>query len=72
MTGEWTDLASSASDEDLRERILTGARETRLQRDRDPGTHQLRVLATVAFDAARAADDPRHFEVLLYSRVYRR
>ena len=40
--------------------------------DHDPQTHQLRVLASVPFDAARAADDPRHFEVLLQSRVYRR
>jgi SAM-dependent methyltransferase len=40
--------------------------------DHDPGTHQLRVLAAVPFDEARSADDPRHFEVLLHSRVYRR
>jgi len=40
--------------------------------DHDPDTHQLRVLASVPFDAARAPDDPRHFEVLLHSRVYRR
>jgi SAM-dependent methyltransferase len=40
--------------------------------DHDPGTHQLRVLATVPFDEARSSDDPRHFEVLLHSRVYRR
>lgn len=40
--------------------------------DHDPATHQLRVLGTVPFDAARSADDPRHFEVLLHSRVYRR
>lgn len=40
--------------------------------DHDPRTHQLRVLAEVPFDAARSADDPRHFEVLLHSRVYRR
>ena len=40
--------------------------------DHDPETHQLRVLGTVPFDEARAADDPRHFEVLLHSRTYRR
>lgn len=40
--------------------------------DHDPGTHQLRVLAAVPFEEARAPDDPRHFEVLLHSRVYRR
>lgn len=40
--------------------------------DHDPATHQLRVLGAVPFDAARSADDPRHFEVLLHSRVYRR
>jgi len=40
--------------------------------DHDPRTHQLRVLTDVPFDAARSADDPRHFEVLLHSRVYRR
>lgn len=40
--------------------------------DHDPHTHQLRVLATVPFDEARSPDDPRHFEVLLHSRVYRR
>ena len=40
--------------------------------DHDPATHQLRLLGTVPFDEARAAADPRHFEVLLYSRVYRR
>jgi hypothetical protein len=40
--------------------------------DHDPRTHQLRVLAVVPFDAARSAVDPRHFEVLLQSRVYRR
>jgi hypothetical protein len=38
--------------------------------DHDPHTHQLRVLETVPFDTARAADDPRHFEVLLHSRVF--
>jgi SAM-dependent methyltransferase len=40
--------------------------------DHDPATHQLRVLATVAFDAARSSDDDRHFEVVLHSRVHRR
>lgn len=40
--------------------------------DHDPVTHQLRVLGTVPFDAALGADDPRHFEVLLHSRLYRR
>jgi SAM-dependent methyltransferase len=40
--------------------------------DHDPETHQLRVLGAVPFDAARESDDPRHFEVLLHSRVYRR
>jgi SAM-dependent methyltransferase len=39
--------------------------------DHDPGTHQLRVLETVPFDSALAADDPRHFEVLLHSRAFR-
>jgi SAM-dependent methyltransferase len=38
--------------------------------DHDPATHQLRVLGTVPFDEARSADDPRHFEVLLHSRVW--
>ena len=40
--------------------------------DHDPATHQLRVLGTVPLDEARRADDPRHFEVLLHSRVHRR
>ena len=40
--------------------------------DHDPETHQLRVLGAAPFDAARESDDPRHFEVLLHSRVYRR
>jgi SAM-dependent methyltransferase len=40
--------------------------------DHDPETHQLRVLGTVPFDSALAADDPRHFEVLLRSRVVKR
>jgi len=40
--------------------------------DHDSETHQLRVLGTVPFDTALAADDPRHFEVLLHSRVFRR
>jgi SAM-dependent methyltransferase len=40
--------------------------------DHDPDTHQLRVLGSVPFDEARSADDPRHFEVLLHSRVFRR
>lgn len=40
--------------------------------DHDPHTHQLRVLAAMPFDEARSADDPRHFEVLLHSRIYRR
>ena len=40
--------------------------------DHDPRTHRLRVLASLPFDDARSADDPRHFEVLLHSRVYRR
>jgi SAM-dependent methyltransferase len=39
--------------------------------DHDPATHQLRVLGTVPFDDARSAADPRHFEVLLHSRVWR-
>jgi hypothetical protein len=39
--------------------------------DHDPVSHQLRVLGSVPFDAARSADDPRHFEVVLRSRVYR-
>ena len=39
--------------------------------DHDPKSHQLRVLESVPFDAARSADDPRHFEVVLRSRVYR-
>ena len=38
--------------------------------DHDPATHQLRVLGTVPFDDARSAGDPRHFEVLLHSRVW--
>ena len=40
--------------------------------DHDPDTHQLRVLGTVPLDEARSAADPRHFEVLLHSRSYRR
>jgi hypothetical protein len=40
--------------------------------DHDPDTHQLRVLGTLPFDQARSAADPRHFEVLLHSRSYRR
>jgi SAM-dependent methyltransferase len=40
--------------------------------EHDPATHQLRVIGAVPFDTALAADDPRHFEVLLHSRVYRR
>jgi SAM-dependent methyltransferase len=40
--------------------------------DHDPATHQLRVLGAVPYDEARSADDPRHFEVLLRSRVYKR
>jgi SAM-dependent methyltransferase len=40
--------------------------------DHDPDTHRLRVIGTVPFDQARGADDPRHFEVLLHSREYRR
>ena len=40
--------------------------------DHDPETHQLRVLGTVPFETALAPDDPRHFEVLLRSRVFRR
>jgi len=39
--------------------------------DHDPRSHQLRVLGSVPFDAARSASDPRHFEVILRSRVYR-
>ena len=39
--------------------------------DHHPATHQLRVLESVPFEAAQTADDPRHFEVLLKSRVYR-
>jgi hypothetical protein len=30
------------------------------------------VIGAVPFETALAADDPRHFEVLLHSRVYRR
>jgi SAM-dependent methyltransferase len=37
--------------------------------DHDPATHQLRILGAVPFDEARSATDPRHFEVLLHSRV---
>jgi SAM-dependent methyltransferase len=40
--------------------------------DHDPATHQLSVIGAVPFETALAADDPRHFEVLLHSRVYRR
>lgn len=40
--------------------------------DHDPATHQLRILGTVPLDEARGADDPRHFELLLHSRVQRR
>ena len=40
--------------------------------DHDPETHQLRVLGTVPLEAACSAEDPRHFEVLLHSRSYRR
>lgn len=40
--------------------------------EHDPGTHQLRVVADLPFAEARSPDDPRHFEVLLHSRVYRR
>jgi SAM-dependent methyltransferase len=40
--------------------------------DHDPDTHQLRVLETLPFDAARGAGDGRHFEVLLHSRIHRR
>ena len=40
--------------------------------DHDPETHQLRVVGTLPFDEARSAEDPRHFEVLLHSRAYRR
>ena len=40
--------------------------------DHDPDTHQLRVVGTVPFAEARLAEDPRHFEVLLHSRSYRR
>jgi SAM-dependent methyltransferase len=40
--------------------------------DHDPDTHQLRVLGTLPYDEARSAADPRHFEVLLHSRSYRR
>jgi SAM-dependent methyltransferase len=40
--------------------------------EHDPATHQLRVLGTVPFDTALAADDPRHFEVLLQSQVFGR
>jgi SAM-dependent methyltransferase len=40
--------------------------------DHDPATHQLRVLGALPFDEARSAEDPRHFEVLLHSRTYRR
>jgi len=40
--------------------------------DHDPETHQLRVLDVVPIDEARGSGDPRHFEVLLQSRVYRR
>jgi SAM-dependent methyltransferase len=40
--------------------------------DHDPDTHQLRVLETLPFDAARGPADGRHFEVLLHSRIHRR
>lgn len=139
MTDEWAELAATATQDDLRERILTGFKEGKpftpcvptialpaptgdvvdfgcgLGRnlpslrsiasrvvgydlppmfgfsaldliartgpfdggecrvvDHDPDTHQLRVLGTLSFDEARSAADPRHFEVLLHSRTYRR
>lgn len=37
--------------------------------DHDPGTHQLRVLGRIPFDAARRAPDDVHYEVRLGSRV---
>jgi hypothetical protein len=37
--------------------------------DHDPGTHQLRVLGTMTFDAARQSPAPAHYELLLTSRV---
>jgi hypothetical protein len=40
--------------------------------EHDPQTHQLRVAGTVPLAEARGATDPRHFEVLLHSRVHRR
>ena len=40
--------------------------------EHDPATNQLRVTGTVPLDEARGAHDPRHFEVLLHSRVHRR
>ena len=40
--------------------------------DHDPATHQLRVTGRVPIEEALGADDPRHFEVLLHSRAYRR
>jgi len=39
--------------------------------EHNPRTHQLRVVQSVPFEAARSADDPRHFEVLLTSRIHR-
>jgi hypothetical protein len=40
--------------------------------DHDPATRQLRVTGSARYGDARGADDPRHFEVLLQSRLYRR
>lgn len=39
--------------------------------DHDARTHQLRVVGPVPQEAARGADDPRHFELLLTSRRWR-
>jgi SAM-dependent methyltransferase len=39
--------------------------------DHDERTHQLRALGRVALDTARGAGDPRHFELLLHSRIWR-
>jgi SAM-dependent methyltransferase len=39
--------------------------------DHDERTHQLRVLGRTPLESARAPDDPRHFELLLRSRIWR-
>lgn len=38
--------------------------------DHDPGTHQLRVLGRVSFDAARTSSESAHYELLLQSRLF--